>query len=425
MEGRSRPAERPPEPEAQHAVPPKPWDAIVVGGGIIGLACAMEVARRRPGRRILVLEKEEAVGRHQSLHNSGVIHAGLYYRPGSLKARTCVEGAKAMVAFARQHGIRHELCGKVVVATREEELPRLDELHRRGRANGVPGLEMIGPERLKEIEPHASGVRALWSPATGIIDYPAVVQAYARIVADQGGEIRTRAGVTAIRRRGGEVVVETAAGDFSGNFLINCAGLHADRVARLAGGESGLQIVPFRGEYYELRPERRGLVRGLIYPVPDPAFPFLGVHFTRRVDGSVEAGPNAVLAFMREGYAKTQIDPRDLWETLAYRGFRRLARRYWRAGLQETIRSFSRARFARDLKRLVPEVEEEDLVPGGAGVRAQAVDPEGNLIDDFAIVRTEGALHVLNAPSPGATASLLIGRAIADMAGEACPALAP
>lgn len=405
-------------------MPPNRWDVVVVGGGIIGLSSGMALLGRRPGARLLILEKEEELGRHQSGHNSGVIHAGLYYRPGSLKARTCVEGARAMVDFAAEHGIPHEICGKLVVATSEEELPRLEELRRRGAANGVQGLEMIGPGRLREIEPHAAGIRALWSPRTGIIDYPAVARAYARTVRGRGGEIRTGARVTGIRRLGGETVVETAAGDFACGFLVNCAGLHADRVARLAGGQVGLQIVPFRGEYYEIVPERRSLVRGLIYPVPDPAFPFLGVHFTRRIDGAVEAGPNAVLAFMREGYTKTMVDPRDLFETLAYTGFRKLARKWWRVGAREMVRSFSKALFTRDLQRLVPEIRERDLRPGGAGVRAQAVDAEGNLLDDFAIVRTEGAIHVCNAPSPGATASLLIGRSIAEMAAEACPALA-
>ncbi|MBI3126771.1 MAG: L-2-hydroxyglutarate oxidase [Candidatus Tectomicrobia bacterium] len=404
---------------------PSRWDAVIVGGGILGLSSAMALSKRNPDLRLLVLEKEAEPGRHQSGRNSGVIHAGLYYRPGSLKARMCVEGARAMVEFAIEHGIPHELCGKLVVATSEAELPRLEELHRRGTANGAQGLELVGPERLREIEPHAAGIRALWSPGTGIIDYPAVVRAYARIVKSRGNEIRTGAEVRGIRRLGGETVVETTDGEFACGFLVNCAGLHADRVARLAGGQVGLQIVPFRGEYYEIVPERRSLVRGLIYPVPDPAFPFLGVHFTRRVGGAVEAGPNAVLAFMREGYTKMKIDPRDLFETLSYPGFRRLARKWWRVGAREMARSFSKAVFTRDLQKLVPEIEERDLAPGGAGVRAQAVDREGNLLDDFAIVRTEGAIHVCNAPSPGATASLLIGRAIAEMAGEACPALAP
>ncbi len=395
------------------------WDVIVIGGGILGLSAAMELTRRHPRRRVLVLEKEAEVGRHQSLHNSGVIHAGLYYRPGSLKAKTCVEGAAAMVRFARECGIDHEICGKVVVATEEAEIPRLEELHRRGVANGIENIAVLGPEALREVEPHARGVRALRVPSTGIIDYNAVVRAYARLVTERGQRIRTSAEVTGIvDAGGGEKRVETTAGDFGGRLLINCAGLYADRVARLAGGTPPMQIVPFRGEYYELTPERRALVRGLIYPVPDPAFPFLGVHFTRRVSGAVEAGPNAVLAYMREGYVKTHADPRDLLETLTYAGFWKLARRYWRTGLGEMVRSLSKSAFTRALQKLLPEIRESDLAPAGAGVRAQAVDRDGGLLDDFAILRTEGAIHVCNAPSPGATASLMIGRTIADMADE-------
>ncbi|MEE9274581.1 MAG: L-2-hydroxyglutarate oxidase [bacterium] len=405
-------------------MPPKPWDAVIVGGGILGLSTAAELARRRPGKRFLLLEKEDALGLHQSGRNSGVIHAGLYYRPGSLKAKTCVEGRRLLMDFAREHGIPHEMCGKVVVAASAEEIPRLEELLRRGTANGVEGLKMIGPEALRDIEPHAAGLRALWVPATGIIDYPAVLRTFARLYRGGGGEIRTGAQVSGIRKDGSGIVVETTAGDFPSRFLINCAGLHADRVARLAGGETGLRIIPFRGEYYELVPERRSLVRGLIYPVPDPALPFLGVHFTRRIGGAVEAGPNAVLALMREGYTKTQADPRDILDTLTYRGFWKVARKFWRSGLAEMHRSFSKAAFTRSLQKLMPEIEERHLMPGGAGVRAQAVDAEGKLLDDFVIVRTEGAIHVCNAPSPGATASLTIGRAIADMAEEACPALA-
>ena len=397
----------------------KPWDVIIAGGGILGLAAGVDLLRRKPARRVLILEKEDAPGRHQSGRNSGVIHAGLYYRPGSLKAKTCLEGAREMVAFARAHGVPHVICGKVVVATSREEVPRLEELARRGRANGIEGIEAIGPERLAEIEPNAAGVRALWVPATGIIDYPKVVETLARIFREKGGEIRTGAELTAIVRKGGELTAETGAGDFRGRFLINCAGLHADRVARLAGGETGLRIIPFRGEYYELRPERRSLVRGLIYPVPDPAFPFLGVHFTRRIGGAVEAGPNAVLAFRREGYRFAEADPRDLWDTLSHPGFWRMARRYWKTGLGEMRRSLSKGAFTAALQKLLPAVRESDLIPAGAGVRAQAVDRAGNLLDDFAIVRTEGAVHVCNAPSPGATASLAIGRRIAGMAEEA------
>jgi L-2-hydroxyglutarate oxidase LhgO len=402
----------------------KHWDAIVVGAGIIGLATAMEMVRRHPGRRILVLEKEEQPGRHQSGHNSGVIHAGLYYRPGSLKAQTCIEGARSMVAFAEEHGIPYEICGKVVVATSDEEIPRLEELQRRGTANGIQGLKMIGPDQLRDIEPNTVGVKALWVPSTGIIDYPAVVQTMSRLLQESGGELRMGAEVKDIRKSDGEIVVETTQGDFPGRFLINCAGLHADRVARIAGGQLPLRIIPFRGEYYEIVPEKRELVRALIYPVPDPAFPFLGVHFTRRIDGAVEAGPNAVLAFKREGYTKTKADARDLADTFSFPGFWHLSRKYWKVGVGEMYRSFSKSAFTRALQKLMPEIEEKDLKPGGAGVRAQAVDEEGNLLDDFAIIHTDGAIHVCNAPSPGATASLVIGKRIADMAEEACPALA-
>ena len=297
------------------------WDVIVVGGGILGLSTAMEITRRHSRKRVLVLEKEAGVGRHQSLHNSGVIHAGLYYRPGSLKAKTCVEGAAAMVRFAQEHGIDHEICGKVVVATTEAEISRLEELRRRGVANGIENIAVLGPEELREIEPHTRGVKALRVPSTGIIDYGAVVRAYARIVTEAGQRIETSTQVTGIAVAGREKLVETTAGDFAGKLIVNCAGLYADRIAKLAGGAPPMKIVPFRGEYYELTPERRSLVKSLIYPVPDPAFPFLGVHFTRRVDGSVEAGPNAVLAYMREGYTKTRIDPYDLFETLTYPGF--------------------------------------------------------------------------------------------------------
>ncbi len=394
------------------------WDVIIIGGGILGLSAAAEIARHHPRKRLLVLEKEEEVGRHQSLHNSGVIHAGLYYRPGSLKAKTCVEGAAAMARFAQEQDIKHEICGKVVVATNPAEVPRLDELHRRGTANGIANITVLGPEELREIEPHAQGVKALWVPSTGIIDYNAVVRAHARLLTAGGQRIQTSAEVTGIARASGERRVETTAGDFAARFIINCAGLHADRIAKIAGGAPSMKIIPFRGEYYELAPERRGLVKGLIYPTPDPAFPFLGVHFTRRVSGAVEAGPNAVLACMREGYAKTRIDPYDLLETLTYVGFWKLARKYWKTGLGEIIRSISKSAFTHALQKLIPEIQESDLIPAGAGVRAQAVDRRGALLDDFAIIRTEGAIHVCNAPSPGATASLMIGQAIANMADE-------
>jgi L-2-hydroxyglutarate oxidase LhgO len=405
-------------------VSPPSWDVIVVGAGIIGLASAVEISRRHPDKRILILDKEGQPGLHQSGHNSGVIHAGLYYRPGSLKAQTCGEGARSMVAFAEEHGIDYEICGKIVVATGPEEIPRLEELHRRGSANGIEGIKVLGPVQIKDIEPHTNGVKALWIPSTGIIDYPAVVRTYARIFEEAGQEMRLGAEVTGIVKGSGGITVETSVGDFSGKFLVNCAGLHADRVARLAGGRIPLRIIPFRGEYYELKAEKRSLVQGLIYPVPDPAFPFLGVHFTRRIEGTIEAGPNAVLAFKREGYAKTQMDPGDMFDTFSYPGFWRMAKKYWRVGAGEIVRSASKTAFTRALRKLMPDIGEDDLVPGGAGVRAQAVDMEGKLMDDFAIVHTEGAIHVCNAPSPGATASLMIGKKIADMAEEAYPALA-
>jgi L-2-hydroxyglutarate oxidase LhgO len=392
------------------------YDLVIIGGGIVGLATALAASERFPALRLAILEKEDRVAAHQTGHNSGVIHSGIYYQPGSVKARTCGEGAKAMVAFCREHGIPHQICGKVVVATSEEELPRLEELRRRGEANGVPGLAMIGPERLRELEPHAAGIRALHVPGTGITDYERVAQEFAEIVTGRGGEVRTATKVTGLERRGDETVVQTVRGDLHGRFVINCAGLHSDRVSRMAGARTDVRIVPFRGEYYTLAPERQELVRGLIYPVPDPALPFLGVHFTRLVRGGVEAGPNAVLAFKREGYRKTSISLQDSLGTFLFPGFWKMAARYWRSGFGEFYRSFSKAAFVRALQRLVPEVREPDLRPGGAGVRAQAVDCQGHLLDDFVFLGDQRMVHVVNVPSPAATASIPIGRAIIDMA---------
>jgi len=388
-------------------------DVLVVGGGIVGLAAAHRLLEESPSSRIAVIEKEAAVASHQTGHNSGVIHSGIYYRPGSSKARTCVRGSGLMKEFCRAHGIRFDECGKVVVALEEDELPRLEELHRRGTANGVPGLEMIGPERLREIEPHSAGMRALHVPGAAIIDYSEVARKLADLIRARGGDVRTGTRVTGIREDGDALVVETSGGAWRTKYLISCAGLHSDRVARMEGGDPGTRIVPFRGEYYEISEERSGLVRGLIYPVPDPEFPFLGVHFTRRIQGGVEAGPNAVLAFSREGYRKSQVRPRDLAETLFYPGFWRLARKYWRTGFDEMVRSFSKKAFVKALAKLVPEIRESDVKPGGAGVRAQALSPAGNLIDDFLIAERPRALHVLNAPSPAATASLAIAEEIA------------
>jgi L-2-hydroxyglutarate oxidase len=387
----------------------------IIGGGIVGLATALALSERFPALRLLVLEKETQIAQHQTGHNSGVIHSGLYYKPGSLKARMTVDGARRMIEFCRQHGIAHEICGKVVVAITEDELPRLAELERRGTANGVP-LERIGPERLREIEPHTAGLQALHVPGTGIVDYPAVARRYAELVRQRGGEIRTRAAVVGLRREGIEWIIETSAATVRAAHLINCAGLHSDRIAALAGFVPKVRIVPFRGEYYKLVPKRHYLVRALIYPVPDPAFPFLGVHFTRMIHGGVEAGPNAVLSLKREGYGKTDFDLHDAWDALTYPGFLRLAAKFWPTGLGEMYRSFSKSAFVHALQRLLPELRESDLEPGGSGVRAQALSPTGALVDDFSIQEGKGAIHVLNAPSPAATASLVIGEAIAERA---------
>lgn len=392
------------------------YNVIIIGAGVVGLAVALEITRRFPHLRLLVLEKEARVARHQSGHNSGVIHSGLYYKPGSLKARLCVSGAAAMVEFCREHNVPHEVCGKVVVATEPDELPRLEELRKRGEANGLTGLRMIGPEELREIEPNAAGLQALVVPSTGITNYAAVCEKYAELISARGGTILTSAAATAIHRTPGEIVVSTSRGEFSTTALINCAGLYSDRIARMAGDHPDVMIVPFRGEYYDLIPDRASLVRSLIYPVPDPRFPFLGVHFTRRITGTVDAGPNAVLALAREGYRHRDINLRELAGSLAFPGFWRMARQHWRSGLDEWRRSLSKPVFVRALQRLVPDVRESDLVPGGSGVRAQALKPDGALVDDFQFVPSGKMLHVLNVPSPAATASLAIGKAIVETA---------
>jgi L-2-hydroxyglutarate oxidase LhgO len=392
------------------------YNVVVIGGGIVGLGVALEITRRFPHLRLLLLEKEDRVARHQSGHNSGVIHSGVYYKPGSLKARLCVTGAASMVEFCREHGIAHEVCGKVIVATHADELPRLEELRRRGQANGLAGLRMVGPEELLEIEPHATGLQALVVPSTGITDYAKVSEKYAELISARGGTVLLSAAATGIRRGAGEIVIETTRGAFSAAALINCAGLYSDRISRMAGDEPGVMIVPFRGEYYDLVPERASLVRALIYPVPDPRFPFLGVHFTRRISGRVDAGPNAVFALAREGYRHSDINVRDLASSLSFPGFWRMARQHWRNGFDEFRRSFSKPMFVRALQRLVPEVSAKDLVPGGSGVRAQALKPDGALVDDFQFVPSGNVLHVLNVPSPAATASLAIGKTIVDTA---------
>src|SRR5215469_164605 len=394
------------------------YDVVIIGGGIVGLSVAMTLTRDLPRLRLLLLEKEESLARHQTGNNSGVIHSGIYYKPGSIKARTCVQGAAAMVAFCREHGIPHRICGKVIVASTPEELPGLEELRRRGEANGISGLRMLTPEELHEIEPYCGGVCALHVPGTGITDYVAVSEKYAELARAQGGEIRTGFAVQSVVKASEELSIETFAGTFRTRFAINCAGLHSDRVSKMAGNKPPVRIIPFRGEYYDVVPERQHLVRTLIYPVPDPRFPFLGVHFTTRIHGGVDAGPNAVLAFKREGYRKHDFNLRDAFSSFTFPGFWRMAAKHWRSGLDEGFRASSKKGFTKALQKLVPEIREEDLVPGGSGVRAQALQPDGVMVDDFQFVATPRMLHVLNVPSPAATASIPIGNAIVKMARE-------
>ena len=395
------------------------YDVAIIGGGIVGLATARGLLERFPSLSLVLCEKESELGTHQTGHNSGVIHSGIYYKPGSHKAKLCVEGARLAVEFCDAHGIKYDRCGKVIVATSQEEIPRLRTLHERGIANGVPGVTMIEAERVREIEPHVRALAGIHSPNTAIVDWGEVALAFGRDLAARGVTIERNFPVTAITRvRGGGVAVSTTQHSITARRIVNCAGLYSDVVARLAGAEPEVQIVPFRGEYYMLRREREHLVHGLIYPVPDPEFPFLGVHFTRTIHGEVEAGPNAVLAFAREGYGWKTARPGEMLGTLRYRGFWSMARKYWRTGAYEVYRSLSKAAFVKALQRLVPELKPEDVKAGGSGVRAQAVRPDGSLLDDFSIVTSADAIHVLNAPSPGATASLAIGRHIAGLAGQ-------
>ncbi len=394
------------------------YDVVIIGGGILGLSTAMQLIKRYPQGRVAVLEKEMELATHQTGHNSGVIHSGIYYRPGSWKARFCVEGVQKLIRFCDENEIEYERCGKAIVATDESELGRLEDLYNRGVANGVEGLEMVGPERLREIEPHCQGVRALWSPGTGIVDYVKVANAYANHFQQDGGDIFTDAGVESIGQSDGWLVIETGRGNVNAKHIINCAGLYADRIAEATGQVTDVRIVPFRGEYYTLKPESRGLVKGLIYPVPDPRFPFLGVHYTRNINGEVEAGPNAVLALAREGYRKSNVNLKESVGTFAFPGFWKMSAKHWKTGFSELNRSYRKGVFVRDLQRLLPEITEDDLAPGGAGVRAQAVAKDGSLLDDFSILRGRNAVHVLNAPSPGATSSLAIGEHIVDLAVE-------
>jgi len=393
------------------------FDFVVIGGGIVGLSTARALLGRHPGARLAVLEKEGGWARHQTGHNSGVIHSGIYYKPGSLKARFCLEGARALVEFCRERGIDYEVCGKIIVATEPGELPLLDALYERGLKNGL-AVEKLDPTQLKEAEPHASGLAALSVPSTGIVDYTRVARAFATLVEEKGGQLLTGTAVQGVSEGGHVVEVRTNRGLIRARTLVNCAGLHSDRVARLCGVDPGTKIVPFRGEYYELRSEKRYLVKNLIYPVPNPNFPFLGVHFTRSVEGMVEAGPNAVLGLAREGYKKTDFVLKDFVEELTYPALWRLAKTNWRTGVGEIHRSLSKKAFVRGLQKLVPEVAAGDIVPIAAGVRAQALTREGKLVDDFLISEGENSIHVLNAPSPAATASIPIGEEIARRTAE-------
>jgi (S)-2-hydroxyglutarate dehydrogenase len=393
------------------------FDFIVVGGGIIGLSVSWNILQKKPAARIAVLEKEQDWARHQTGRNSGVIHSGIYYKPGSLKARLCREGNRRIIEFCDLHGIRYEVCGKVIVATSEAELPRLEKLYERGMTNGLTVKKLTAPA-VKELEPHVSCIAGVHVPSTGIVDYVQICRKLAELVEEGGGKLSLGTNVLGHKRVGKGAILETSQGAFESRWVINCAGLHSDRVAKLTGARPDARIVPFRGEYYELKPERRSLVQNLIYPVPDPQFPFLGVHFTRMIDGSVHAGPNAVLSLKREGYTRTAFNFQDFVDTMTYPGFWRLAAKHARSGIEEMHRSFSKKAFVSSLQNLIPEVGEDDLVPGEPGVRAQALRPDGGLVDDFLIIKGSTEIHVCNAPSPAATASLEIGRLVAEQIPE-------
>ena len=392
------------------------YDIAIIGGGIIGLSTAMHILQKRPTLKVVVVEKENTLAKHQTGNNSGVIHSGIYYKPGSWKSEFCVSGVTKIKEFCDDNEIEYVECGKTIVATSENELGRLQDLYERGQANGVPGLEMIGPERLQEIEPHVAGGQALWSPKTGIVDYVKITNRYADIFQENGGSVLLNTMVQNIDVREGEINIDTNNGTLNTKHVINCAGLYSDKVAEMMGQDIGVHIIPFRGEYYKLSSSAEHLVKGLIYPVPDPRFPFLGVHYTRNIHGYVEAGPNAVLAFQQEGYKKTDINVGELSRTFMFPGFWKMLKNNWKTGMSELYRSYNKNKFVSDLQRLIPSIDSDSLVAGGAGVRAQAVDKTGFLLDDFKIVETSNSLHVINAPSPGATSSLAIGEHLSDLA---------
>lgn len=389
-------------------------DIVIVGAGIVGLSTAYKLLKRKPDLHLVVLEKESDVAVHQTGRNSGVIHSGIYYKPGSYKARNCIDGRKQLVAFCREYGIAHDICGKVIVAVTESERPRLRKIYDRGLKNGIEGIRLLNRNELQEKEPFVNGIEGIWVPVTGIVDYKGVCNRLKILIEEAGGTILFNQEVHNIQTNHRSLMVQTPDNNFMTSNLINCAGLFSDRVAETSGYEPALQIVPFRGEYYELSTEADHLVRGLIYPVPDPAFPFLGVHFTRMALGGVECGPNAVLALKREGYEKTDINGKDAFEALTYPGFWKLAGRHWKMGMEELYRSFSKKGFLKNLQRLIPSLREEDIKPSPAGVRAMALDRNGQMIDDFYFVKSHHEMHVLNAPSPAATAGLSLGDTIAE-----------
>ena len=391
-------------------------DVIVIGGGIVGLATAYKLLEQKPELKLRILEKEKSIGLHQSAHNSGVIHSGIYYKPGSMKAKNCRRGVEELLLFCDKFNVQYDLCGKVIVAVNLEEVNRLDALYKRGLENGISDVRIVDSQELKDLEPHAAGIKAIHVPSTGIINYTSVVDELAKQIIKRGGEIKTKATVKGFVRKAGECIVNTQTYDYHTGLVINCAGLYSDKIAQLAGENSSISIIPFRGEYYVLKPESRHLVNSLIYPVPDPKFPFLGVHFTRRIDSSVEAGPNAVLATAREGYRRRDFSFQETWELLTNPGFWKIGRNYWKTGMGEYTRSLFKPLFVKALKNLVPAIQGSDLVPGGSGVRAQAMDRTGKLLDDFCIVQSERFIHVMNAPSPAATASFAIGSTIAAQA---------